>query len=222
MVFDPELLAKVLGMTDSAHDGEKLAALSRANALLKAAGLTWADVIGLKTTQREPLYSYRPQNQYAYDSPRNRGPYSQYGPEMDQQRWGRDFYADIELQARAEQQRQRGEQQRAERERKQAERDQYKEWRADPVVDDIWAEETVRRDGRAELAIRMREAGFDDKSLANYLLFASNQPEIAEWLWQHRDDDTITKLSFKAAITFPLRLGPLHINILSTMMRKRA
>lgn len=40
-----ELLIKVLGMTTSVHDGEALAAIRKANELLKAAGVTWREYI---------------------------------------------------------------------------------------------------------------------------------------------------------------------------------
>jgi hypothetical protein len=48
MPLAPDLaakLAKVLGMLGSDHDGEVAAAGRRANALIKNAGLTWAQVI---------------------------------------------------------------------------------------------------------------------------------------------------------------------------------
>jgi hypothetical protein len=38
-------LAKVLGMTGSAHDGEALAAARKANALMVAAGMTWDEIL---------------------------------------------------------------------------------------------------------------------------------------------------------------------------------
>jgi hypothetical protein len=40
-----ELFIKVLGMTTSTHDGEALAAIRKANELLKAAGVTWREYI---------------------------------------------------------------------------------------------------------------------------------------------------------------------------------
>lgn len=40
-----ELLIKVLGMTTSVHDGEALAAIRKANDLLKTAGVTWREYI---------------------------------------------------------------------------------------------------------------------------------------------------------------------------------
>jgi hypothetical protein len=48
MPLAPDLaakLAKVLGLLGSDHDGEVAAAGRRANALIKSAGLTWAQVI---------------------------------------------------------------------------------------------------------------------------------------------------------------------------------
>ena len=48
MPLAPDLaakLAKVLGMLGSDHDGEVAAAGRRANALIRSAGLTWAQVI---------------------------------------------------------------------------------------------------------------------------------------------------------------------------------
>lgn len=45
--LDLSRLGKILGMLGSNHDGEKLAALARAEAMLKAAGKTWADVVGI-------------------------------------------------------------------------------------------------------------------------------------------------------------------------------
>jgi len=40
-------LIKLLGMTGSMFDGEAVAAIRKANALLKDAGLTWSDVIAV-------------------------------------------------------------------------------------------------------------------------------------------------------------------------------
>jgi hypothetical protein len=42
---DRQRLAKVLGMTGSAHDGEALAAIRKANELIVAAGMTWDEII---------------------------------------------------------------------------------------------------------------------------------------------------------------------------------
>lgn len=48
--MDRAKLAKLLAMTTSANDHEALAALRRANAMLKAADQTWADVLSSQTT----------------------------------------------------------------------------------------------------------------------------------------------------------------------------
>lgn len=44
---DRSMLAKLLGMTGSAHDGEALAAARKAAALVKAKGATWPAILGL-------------------------------------------------------------------------------------------------------------------------------------------------------------------------------
>jgi len=44
--LDKERLAKLMSMTGSGHDAEALAAVRKANALLRAHGKSWADVIG--------------------------------------------------------------------------------------------------------------------------------------------------------------------------------
>jgi hypothetical protein len=44
--LDTRRLILVLNMLGSSHDGEKLAALARAEAMLKAAGRTWGDLVG--------------------------------------------------------------------------------------------------------------------------------------------------------------------------------
>jgi hypothetical protein len=44
--LDTRCLILVLNMLGSSHDGEKLAALARAEAMLKAAGKTWGDLVG--------------------------------------------------------------------------------------------------------------------------------------------------------------------------------
>jgi hypothetical protein len=43
--LDRQRLAKVLGLTDSAHEGEALAAARKANELIVAAGITWDAVV---------------------------------------------------------------------------------------------------------------------------------------------------------------------------------
>lgn len=50
--LDIARLIKVLGMLGSSHDGEKLAALARAETMLKAAGKTWSDLIGVGRSTR--------------------------------------------------------------------------------------------------------------------------------------------------------------------------
>jgi hypothetical protein len=40
-------LAKICGLLGSAHDGERASAALKADALVRAAGLTWADVINV-------------------------------------------------------------------------------------------------------------------------------------------------------------------------------
>ncbi|MBF0524741.1 MAG: hypothetical protein HQK56_06545 [Deltaproteobacteria bacterium] len=51
--IQPEIidkLTKILGMTGSNFDGEKLAAVNRANELLKANKLTWPEIMASRTT----------------------------------------------------------------------------------------------------------------------------------------------------------------------------
>jgi hypothetical protein len=48
VLLDPhsaERLAKICGLFGSAHDGERAAAAAKADALVRAAGLSWSDVI---------------------------------------------------------------------------------------------------------------------------------------------------------------------------------
>jgi len=47
-------LIKLLGMTGSMFDGEAVAAIRKANALLRDKGLTWADVITATTVESVP------------------------------------------------------------------------------------------------------------------------------------------------------------------------
>jgi hypothetical protein len=42
---EADKLTKILGLLGSAHDGERASAALKADALVRAAGLTWADVI---------------------------------------------------------------------------------------------------------------------------------------------------------------------------------
>lgn len=44
---DRSMLAKLLGMTGSSHDGEVVAAARKAHQLVKAKGMTWPDLLGL-------------------------------------------------------------------------------------------------------------------------------------------------------------------------------
>ena len=43
--LDHERLAKVMGLTGSAHDGEALVAVRKANAQIVAAGMTWDEIL---------------------------------------------------------------------------------------------------------------------------------------------------------------------------------
>jgi len=49
MDLDKERLAKLLSMTGSGHDGEVLAAIRKANDLLRSHGKTWIDVLNAST-----------------------------------------------------------------------------------------------------------------------------------------------------------------------------
>lgn len=51
---DRSMLAKLLGMTGSAHDGEVIAAARKAHELVKAKGATWPDLLGLDALPPEP------------------------------------------------------------------------------------------------------------------------------------------------------------------------
>jgi len=50
--LDIPRLLKVLAMLGSSHDGEKLAAIARAQAMLAAAGKSWGDVVGAPSAGR--------------------------------------------------------------------------------------------------------------------------------------------------------------------------
>lgn len=55
MALDRDLLAKVLGMLGSEHAGERAAAAAKADAMVKEAGLTWAQVLsGSPPSRRAP------------------------------------------------------------------------------------------------------------------------------------------------------------------------
>ena len=43
--LDSQRLAKIMGLTDSAHDGEALVAVRKANAQIVAAGMTWDEIL---------------------------------------------------------------------------------------------------------------------------------------------------------------------------------
>lgn len=51
---DRSMLAKLLGMVGSDHDGEALAAARKAAALVAARGITWPDLLGLDAMPPEP------------------------------------------------------------------------------------------------------------------------------------------------------------------------
>lgn len=51
---DRSMLAKLLGLVGSAHDGEALAAARKAHALVAARGITWPDLLGLDDRPPEP------------------------------------------------------------------------------------------------------------------------------------------------------------------------
>lgn len=48
-----ELLIKLLGMTGSSFDGEAIAAMRKANQILKEANMSWADIIKPPATARQ-------------------------------------------------------------------------------------------------------------------------------------------------------------------------
>jgi hypothetical protein len=211
MALDVERLVKLLAMTTSSHDNEALTAIRKVNAMLSEHGLTWSDFVRLHTPYyQEPAVHYHAHTDtpYRYERP---------------QRYG--FYPEeVEAEARRERERQAGARQRAEREKRQAERDRYAvkgdELAASdgPTAND-WAgqdelDETHWRHG-------MVEHGFPAPAIVNFEIFAERHPDVAQWLWQHRDDDTLTKLSWKGAITYPLRMGPLHLAVLRRMMIAR-
>lgn len=51
---DRAMLAKLLGLVGSDHDGEALSAARKAHDLLRAKGATWSDLLGLDTIPAEP------------------------------------------------------------------------------------------------------------------------------------------------------------------------
>ena len=60
MAIDTSLLAKLLSMTDSQHDAEALAAIRKANQLLRYQSASWSDVLERPATCQMP-----PGHQYA-------------------------------------------------------------------------------------------------------------------------------------------------------------
>lgn len=64
--MDKDRLVKLLGMTTSEHDGEALNAMRMANALVQAAGKTWAEVLATQNTINISLQRAQPTaNPYA-------------------------------------------------------------------------------------------------------------------------------------------------------------
>ena len=62
-MIDRERLTKLLGLLGSGHDGEIAAAGRMADALIRDAGVTWADVIAPETVQRELIDALRAENE---------------------------------------------------------------------------------------------------------------------------------------------------------------
>ena len=58
-MIDRERLIKLLGLLGSDHNGEIAAAGRMADALIRDAGVTWADVIAPETVQRELIDALR-------------------------------------------------------------------------------------------------------------------------------------------------------------------
>lgn len=219
MSLDVDRLVKVLAMTTSDHDGEALAAIRKANAILKEQGLTWAEFV----RQHTPYYQNPGRNPFSSSMSEGfatRGTYQQYERP---QRYG--FY-DEEAEAMA---RARGEQQRQQREARQAERDKYAAdftppGRDRPFADDwdtIW-DEAKAQDDWVRLRTDMAQSGVEPSAILNFGLFRAKHPDVGDWLWKHRDDDVITKLSWQGVTSFPMRMGPLHLSILRRMMAMRA
>ena len=63
LLIDRERLIKLLGLLGSDHNGEIAAAGRMADALIRDAGVTWADVIAPETVQRELLDALRAENE---------------------------------------------------------------------------------------------------------------------------------------------------------------
>ena len=62
-MIDRERLTKLLGLLGSGHDGEVAAAGRMADALIRDAGVTWADVIAPETVQRQLIHALRAENE---------------------------------------------------------------------------------------------------------------------------------------------------------------
>lgn len=63
VLIDRQRLIKLLGLLGSGHDGETAAAGRMADALIRDAGVTWADVIAPETVQRELIDALRAENE---------------------------------------------------------------------------------------------------------------------------------------------------------------
>jgi hypothetical protein len=63
LLIDRERLIKLLGLLGSDHNGEIAAAGRMADALIRDAGVTWADVIAPETVQRELIDALRDENE---------------------------------------------------------------------------------------------------------------------------------------------------------------
>ena len=62
-MIDRDRLTKLLGLLGSGHDGEIAAAGRMADALIRNAGVTWADVIAPETVQRELIDALHDENE---------------------------------------------------------------------------------------------------------------------------------------------------------------
>lgn len=74
---DRHRLARLLGMTGSAHDGEALNAARLADRLLKDRGVTWTDAVAPGAEMREPLHSWRRVCAELATQPDSLGPWEQ-------------------------------------------------------------------------------------------------------------------------------------------------
>jgi hypothetical protein len=85
VTLDRNKLAKLMRMTESSHDGEALNALRLANAMLKADGKNWSDILAGPTT-RAPDYRTPPSKRGAGDTSRY-GTRAPQGRKKDETRW---------------------------------------------------------------------------------------------------------------------------------------